>query len=158
MKIHHLFAATLVLVTAIPTAAQEKGAKRSDEKCSVVISFPGVGSKVAENGDARGTAKGLPVGSRLWILAHRMGLALWWPQGGGEVSVPAAGEWLATVTYGTERDQGSKFEVAAIVVDEPTHASLTKWIAQAEATGRYPGMSMPKTVDACSVSRVIVTR
>jgi hypothetical protein len=77
-----------------------------------------------------------PTGIHLWLFAQRKGLGLWWPQAGGEVRVGRDGTWKGFVTYGMDRDQGREFEVLAMVVDEPTRANLSKWIAQAEATGR----------------------
>ena len=148
----------LLALLAVPAFAQDKGSKRSDMRCSITTSFPANDAKVGADGDLKGNAKGMPVGSHLWVLAHRRGLALWWPQAGGEVSVSDNGDWVAFVTYGENRDQGRQFEMIAIVVDEPTHADLRKWISLAEATGRYPGISLPKIHEACNVPRVTVTR
>src|SRR5947207_2108970 len=127
----------LVLFTLpVPTMAQDKS-KRSDSACTISIIFPANDVKVGPDGDVKGNAKGLPRGTHLWVMAHRRGLALWWPQAGGEVVVTDDGEWVAFVTYGENRDEGRQFEAVAVVVDESTHAELKKWISQAEATGRY---------------------
>jgi hypothetical protein len=137
--------------------AQDKG-KRSDSDCSIGIGFPANDARVGADGNVRGNAKGMPRGTHLWVMAHRRGLALWWPQAGGEVTVSDDGEWAALVTYGENRDQGNQFEAVAIVVDEPTDSLLKKWISQAEATGQYPGISLPRASESCNMPRVTVTR
>jgi len=41
---------------------------------------------------ATGTAKNLPPGTHVWLLVHRKGIALWWPQ------VAARPSWKTTVS------------------------------------------------------------
>lgn len=158
-----LIAGTVLMLTVLISVvlAQDRSTKQSSTACAVTISFPGNDARVEESGDVRGTARDTPVGSHLWVLAHRKGLALWWPQGGGEVSVPEGGrEWVASVTYGQDRDRGRQFEVIAMVVDDPTHAMLSRWISRAESTGSYPGITLPRAHDECKTPapRAIVTR
>jgi len=146
----------VALASTLTMAGQET--RSQSNKCLIEIGFPGPDAKVGANGDVKGTLKSAPPGTHLWLLAHRKGLGLWWPQAGGEVKVARDGEWVGFITYGEDRDQGREFEVIAVIVDEPTHANLSKWITQAEATGKYPGISLPRVIDTCSVPKLTVTR
>src|ERR1019366_6274791 len=95
----------------------------AQEKCEIAITFPGADGKVGAEDTVKGKARNLPNGAHLWVLTHRKGIGLWWPQGGGEGAIEK-GEWNVFVTFGEARDQGRQFEILAVVVDEPTHANL----------------------------------
>jgi hypothetical protein len=103
-----------------------------------------------------GTAS-IPAGKYLWVLAHREGLALWWPEGGGSATV-IDGSWKALVTYGVDRDVSYRFEVATAVVDQGINERLMAWVKKTGETGQYPGIEFPSTVDGCPIQRITVTR
>jgi hypothetical protein len=127
-----------------------------DQQCAVRIATPKDGGSVSGNGLASGTAS-IPPGRYLWVLAHREGLALWWPEGGGSATV-TGGNWKAVVTYGVGHDSSYRFEVATAVVDQDTNSRLMNWVREAEKTGQYPGIEWPRTVDGCAIQKITVTR
>jgi hypothetical protein len=63
-----------------------------------------------------------------------------------------------TATFGQKRDNGSQFEIAAVVVDRTTNDKLLNWVKKAEETGQYPGMEFPSTIEACQLQQVTVTK
>lgn len=132
-------------------AAQQKAAE-----CEVQIVSPQAGNRVSAEGMVEGTAN-MPAGKHLWIFAHRKGLALWWPEGGGPALVQN-GRWQVLVTFGLPRDAGSDFEITAAVVDDARNAELLNWVKKAEETGNYPGIVLPASVSGCLVRSVIVTK
>jgi hypothetical protein len=85
----------------------------------VKILAPASHETVGAAGAAEGTAL-LPPGCHFWVLAHRKDVEGWWPQGGGPIAV-CNGRWRAHVRYGEPRDAGHEFEIAALIVGEPTH-------------------------------------
>src|SRR5208337_5228443 len=114
------------------------------QSCTVTIVAPSAEDKVAEMDQVKGTGT-IPADTYLWVFAHRKGLALWWPQGGGP-AVITKGTWEVTATFGLERDNGRQFEIAAAVVDRNTNEKLMNWVNKASETGQYPGMNFPSTV------------
>jgi hypothetical protein len=101
-------------------ASRRKPAKRG----RVEILSPASHESVATTGTVEGTAL-LPEGTYLWILVHRNDLDEWWPQAGGATAV-CDGRWRASVRYGEPRDVGHEFEIAALIIGEPTHNLWTE--------------------------------
>lgn len=126
------------------------------QQCRVEIASPVMGDKVRAEGDVSGTAQ-IPAGTHLWVFANRRGLALVWPQGGGPVRI-SDGKWRALVTYGVPRDDGSDFEVRALVLTAGQNTELLNWVDRAERTGQYPGMRLPPFVEGCPAPQVVVTK
>jgi hypothetical protein len=126
------------------------------QNCDITIAVPKQGEKVDATGTVEGKAK-VPEKCHLWVLAHRLGLNGWWPQGGGAASVGSDGTWEVTVFYGEARDVGSKFEVAAVVVGDEDNKKLERWVAEAPGKG-YPPIVFPNIVEGCPVRRVTVVR
>jgi hypothetical protein len=85
----------------------------------IKILAPASYEAVGAAGYVEGSAQ-LPAGCHLWVLAHRKDLDGWWPQDGGPTAV-CDGRWRASVRYGEPRDAGHEFEIAALIVGEPTH-------------------------------------
>ncbi|HWY19881.1 MAG TPA: hypothetical protein VNX26_01605 [Candidatus Acidoferrum sp.] len=137
------------LIGLAPATGQEQG-------CTVKIVSPSNDDRVGEVDDVKGTGA-IPAGTYLWVFAHRRGLALWWPEGGG-AAVITKGAWLVTATFGQERDNGRQFEIAAVVVDRATNAKLENWVTKAGETGQYPGMNLPAPVEGCNLQQVTVTK
>jgi len=131
-------------------------AQAQDQGCSVKINAPSNQQTVGETGDVSGTGA-IPAGTYLWVFDHRKGIALWWPQGGGS-AVITRGSWDVLANFGLDRDNGSQFEIVAVVVDQKTNDELLNWVKGAEETGRYPGMELPHTVAACRLEQVTVTK
>jgi hypothetical protein len=143
----------IFLVASIWTAvAQEKS-----NPCIAEFTTPQSGDRVAGEGDVSGSAKNLPAGSHVWVFAHRRGLGLWWPQGGGAAKVQD-GKWLAFVTYGQNRDLGSDFELTVAVLADAADADMNNWIKRAEETGQYPGVRLPASQQGCITKSIVVTR
>ena len=78
----------------------------------------------------------LPSDSYLWVLARRKDFNGWWPQGGGTVPVDD-NRWKVSVNFGGPQDAGHDFEIAALVVRQPTHELWTDWVARAKETGLF---------------------
>lgn len=131
--------------------------KQESQGCSIAITSPKAGQTVAEDAQVEGSAS-IPAGSFLWVFSHRKGLQLWWPQGGGPAPLSATGKWQVVVTFGTERDTGRDFEIAAAAVDANTNEQLRGWVKRAEESGRYPGIQFPSSVAGCRIADVNVTK
>jgi hypothetical protein len=97
--------------------------------CAVEITSPAEGAEVGQAGGVEGSTA-LGDGAYLWILVHRTGFEGWWPQGGGPIAVEGS-RWRASVRYGEPRDIGYDFEIAALIVGQPTHDLWTDWVARA---------------------------
>lgn len=132
------------------------GQQQRPESCRVEFTEPKQGDSVSNEGDVKGTAT-VPPGKHLWIFAHRRGLALWWPQGGGPAQIDKE-KWMTVVTYGQDRDRGSEFEVAAVVLEEREHADMLNVVKRYEDSGQYPGVRLPPPARDCSIAKMIVTK
>jgi len=145
---------TMILLAASlwTGAAQDK-----NNSCNVNFTTPQSGDRVAAEGDVSGSAKNLPPGAHIWVFAHRRGLGLWWPQGGGSAKV-REGKWRVVVTYGQNRDLGSEFELTTAVLADADDSDMNNWIKRAEETGQYPGIRLPASVQGCMTDTIIVTR
>ena len=144
---------TMLLAASLWTAvAQEKA-----NSCRVEFTTPQSGDRVAGEGDVSGSAKNLPPGAHVWVFAHRRGLGLWWPQGGGAAKVQE-GRWRVFVTYGQSRDLGSDFELTTAVLSDAADADMNNWIKRAEETGNYPGIRLPASLQGCITQTMVVTR
>jgi hypothetical protein len=107
----------------------------------VSILAPASGALVGRAGVVRGTAT-LPEDGRLWVLVHRRDLDGWWPQAGGPALFEGA-EWRVGVRYGEPRDAGRQFEIAALIVRQPTHDFWLDWVARLQETGAFPPVQLP---------------
>jgi hypothetical protein len=114
---------------------------RRTANSSVQILKPESGVPVAETGIVEGSAV-LPAGSHLWVLVRRKDFDGWWPQGAGAVAVNET-RWTVSVAYGGPQDAGYEFEIAALVVGQPTHELWSEWVARVKETGRFPPVRLP---------------
>ena len=146
-------AIAILLAASVWTA----GADEKSNVCSAEFTTPQTGDRVAAEGDVSGTARNLPAGAHLWIFAHRRGLGLWWPQGGGAATIQE-GKWRIYVTYGQNRDLGSDFELVTAVLADAADSDMNNWIKRAEETGQYPGVRLPASLQGCVTKSIIVTR
>jgi hypothetical protein len=124
--------------------------------CAVDITSPANGERVDATGAVTGSST-LPPGTRLWILTHREGAGVWWPQGGGPAQV-TEGRWSVLSYYGEPRDVGAKFEVTARVFDASGHRILSDWVASAAATGKYVGILAPPSIVDCPSKTITVKK
>lgn len=131
-------------------------AQQISPACEVRIVSPVNYGRVGQTVDVSGTAT-IPLGTRMWVLAHRKGLAVWWPQGGGAVNI-VANKWMVLTYIGEPRDIGSEFEVTARVFDEQGHQVLLNWVKKAADTGIYPGIPMPVSDSRCRANTVTVAK
>ncbi len=114
--------------------------------CDVTVTTPNTGDRAGADVLVSGKAT-VPAGNALWAFAHRKGLAVWWPQGGG--AVLKSGEYSVLVTLGVPQDVGAEFEIVVQVVDSAESARLDAWFKRADATGAYPGIMLPAFVTGC---------
>jgi hypothetical protein len=130
--------------------------QQPSESCRAEFTDPKQGDTVSNDGNAKGTATVAP-GKHLWIFAHRRGLALWWPQGGGPAQLENQ-KWVAFVTYGQDRDRGSEFELAAIMLEEKDHADMLNVVKRYEERGEYPGVRLPPHARDCPMTKIVVIK
>src|ERR1700733_2298506 len=116
------FFVTVICITSLVSPFAALAQKQGEKSCTVEFSQPKQGNSVSGQAKASGTAA-FPSGKHLWIFAHIQGLALWWPQCGGPAQVNGD-KWVCQVTYGQERDRGSDFEVAAVVLDDKDDSDM----------------------------------
>jgi hypothetical protein len=124
--------------------------------CTIDILSPQTNATVGETANIVGRAN-IPTGTKLWVFAHRKGLALWWPQGAGPAAIDGQNNWQTVVFFGQSRDIGSEFEITARVVDQTANNNLQQWVATAQSK-QYPGIAMPVSVAGCLVKTVVVRR
>jgi hypothetical protein len=122
-------------------AQMKRRASRGPSQASVEILTPHSGAVVADSGVVEGTAT-IPPDSFLWVLARRKDFDGWWPQGMGPVEMDG-NRWRVPVTYGGPQDQGSDFELAAIVAGPATHELWTDWVNRVRETGLFPPVQLP---------------
>ncbi|MGE3781621.1 MAG: hypothetical protein AB7H71_02610 [Alphaproteobacteria bacterium] len=150
----------LGLIVLGTVATIHEVAEAQGDRCSVEILSPVMNARVGEASNVSGSAT-IPAGTKLWIFAHRKGLALWWPQGGGFAQIDNDKQWTVLVFFGVERDIGSQFEITARVVEPTENRELEAWVRRSVETRQYPGIPMPRAVPSCLVNNgtnVIVTR
>lgn len=139
-------------------AGSTLGGSSAYAACQIQIEHPGDKADVGQTAQVSGKVE-KPAGTFLWLLAHRKGIAPWWPQGGGPtIPDPQTGAWSTTVFFGVPRDVNSEFEVVAIVVDKPGNDILVKWAADAEKTQIYVPISMPNPVADCTPQTLVVKK
>ena len=119
----------------------KRRASRGSSQAKVEILAPPSGATVTGVGLVEGSAD-IPPDSFLWVLARRKDVHGWWPQGAGAVPVDQ-NRWRVSVTYGGPDDNGSDFELAALVVGQPTHDLWTDWVARVSETGLFPPVQLP---------------
>jgi len=129
-------------------------AQAPSASCAVHIVQPNTGQSVSAVENVVGTAQ-IPAGTKLWVLAHRKGLALWWPQGSADI---AGNNWTVVTFFGEPRDVGADFEVTVRVFDATQDAALEQWVTKASDSGQYPGIPMPPYVVACGADTVTVRK
>jgi hypothetical protein len=129
----------------------------SSPACTVTITSPKTGEKHGPDVLVKGAAA-VPAGRHLWVFAHRKGVAIWWPQGGGAATVER-GEYSVLASLGGPQDLGADFEILAQVLEGSDDATLNAWFKVAEQTGKYPGMRLPPAADGCGTPpKVTVTK
>jgi hypothetical protein len=114
---------------------------RGTPPSAVDIAAPRSGEPVTEAGIVEGSVT-LAADSYLWVLVRREDFDGWWPQGAGAVPVNQ-NHWSVSVTYGGPQDAGCDFEIAALVVGQPTHDLWTDWAARVRETGLFPPVQLP---------------
>ncbi len=110
--------------------------------------------RVGTSGFVRGTGR-IPPDKHLWVLARRKDQSGWWPQGGGAVK-SGDGEWAQPSNYGGPEDAGHEFEIAAIVVDGPTHRRLERWVEEGAKSGDYPPIELPQSSGCLPVKLTVM--
>lgn len=122
-------------------AAYRHTREQGKTECIVQILFPQRGDHVAQRGEVRGRAT-LPVGTYLWVLAHRKDVNGWWPQGDGPVAI-VDDSWTVQVKYGDPQDTGFQFEIAAVAVTWAVHERWLEWVENVKDTGQFPPVQLP---------------
>lgn len=101
----------------------------------------------------------LPAGKHLWILVNPIFLPRqWWPQGGGEIEPDMLHKrWYGVaIIGGGEGDNGKKFDIAAVLVNDTDNQILNKWVNKTNANSKWPSIQMPKS--AIQMDSIIVIR
>jgi hypothetical protein len=154
----YLSAVTGVLLICGLFSLKAMGQSTRPSTCEVTVTSPKTGAKAGPDVLASGRAS-VPSGHALWAFAHRKGLAIWWPQGGGAAAIDRSGEYAVLVSLGGPQDVGADFEILLQVVDRADSAKLDAWFKRATETGNYPGMTLPPFVSGCGVPpRVTVVK
>jgi hypothetical protein len=150
-----LIACTVLFLSLGGALCQEK----KPQACSVQITAPKPDQRVGADVAVEGSAVLPSGGAQLWVFAHRKGLALWWPQGGGAAEIDKKGQWTVLTTFGQDQDRGFSFEILAVVLSAEESAKLNAWFVRSEQTGTYNGMRLPPFVTSCGPGeRITVMR
>lgn len=129
------------------------GQDERSKSCKIEILSPDEKEQVTESASVKGTVQKPAENNHLWLLAHRKGLALWWPQPTGDI-VTKDGKWSASVYYETPSDIGSQFEIMAIIVNDEVNAQLRRWLDKSNAAGNYPPILLPQSI--CRTTRTVI--
>jgi hypothetical protein len=148
--------ATLLVLLALASSSHVT-AQTFNQKCSVAIAGPKMGDRVGADVLVQGRVMWTGQGS-LWAFAHRQGLAIWWPQGGGPVPLDQNGAFEVLVSIGTPDDVGAEFEIVVQVVSPSDSKRLDTWFRRASETGVYAGIPLPPAVRECVEGRVTVVK
>lgn len=110
-----------------------------------VITEPKKGEPVGQEVQVTGTAKIVP-GEHAWLVARRVDFApRWWPQG-PELAVDAkTGEWSGNVVLGGPQDDGWKFDIAVVIVNNKGNAMLDAYRDKAMDTGDWRPIKIQET-------------
>lgn len=146
----------LVALIACTGISDPCWAQGSGQECSVHIVQPKGGESVKSPENVTGTAH-IPVGTKLWVLAHRKGLAVWWPQGGASADLSGS-EWAVLTFFGEPRDCGADFEVTARVFDERQSAALEAGVKHTSDIGQFPGITTPSYFPSCGAETVSIRK
>lgn len=76
--------ATAILILVLIAGMKGFGQDERSKSCKIEILSPDEKEQVAESASVKGTVQKPAENNHLWLLAHRKGLALWWPQPTGE--------------------------------------------------------------------------
>ena len=106
----------------------------------------------------QGEATELPPNTFVWVLARIHGLSGWFPQGSGQAIVGNNSRWSVFTTYGIPSNSGQQFDVMVAVFDRPGNAAIQQWANNADATGVYRPMQMPRNEPNCPPKIIAVTR
>src|SRR5712692_2296911 len=128
--------------------------QKPGRRSSLRILEPQPRDRVGSSGVVRG-AGWIPPDKYLWLLARRKDQSGWWPQGGGPVKCGGA-EWKQRCNYGGPADVGHEFEIAAIVVDAPTHRRLERWVEEGAKSGDHPPIELPRPSGCLPVKLTVV--
>ena len=108
-----------------------------DTSYYVNITDPSIdGYRVGREYDVKGTAH-IQAGQYLWVLCHRRGLPLWWPQSDASID-PVTNQWIVTVAFGEAEDIGRDFEIMTIIVNRQGGSFLGANIGKAVSRTLLP--------------------
>jgi tetratricopeptide (TPR) repeat protein len=126
--------------------------------CEVNITRPRTGDPVGGEAVISGDAQ-IPEGTNLWVFLHRVGLAIWWPQGGGPAAIKNDGRWKVLATLDpNDQNWDTQYEVSALVLDAAASAKLDKWYEDGQGSGSYHGIRLPASVKDCAPVTITVTK
>jgi hypothetical protein len=152
-----IFAAALLI--GLPIAAQ-----LPPQVCQVTIAAPTGEEPVSAQGDVIGTAR-IPKNSFLWVFARRddQPRNFLWPQQGIAANdlvqdVSGIPKFEAPIHYGERADTNKNFRVILVVVDPLQNQKLEKWREEAPGNGYRPWIGLPRSVDGCTPTQVVVRK
>jgi hypothetical protein len=148
---------TLMSITLVFVGGACAHAERVQNGCSIKITSPAASSEVGPTAEVSGTAD-IPDGTRLWVLAHRQDLQVWWPQGGEAARLGDGHAREEDVYFGEPRDIGHPFEIRVAAFGDAENRELQEWINRTARTGQYPGMLMPVADKRCDVQTILVKK
>jgi hypothetical protein len=159
-------AALLLMIAALLIALGGTiSAQPSHQTCEVTIAAPTAEEPVGAQGDVAGTAR-IPKNSFLWIFSRRddQPRNFLWPQqgiGAEDLSQDTQGgipKFEASIHYGERFDTNKNFRVLLVVVDALQNQKLEKWREEAPGNGYKPWIGLPRSVDGCTPTQVVVKK
>lgn len=101
----------------------------------------------------------LPRQLHMWLLVNpNLAPNQWWPQGGGEIEPDMLHKrWYGVaIIGGGEGDNGKKFDIAAVLVNNTDNQILNDWVNVTNANHNWPSILMPSS--AIQKDRIKVIR
>ncbi|GEM_PF-712741 len=141
---------TCAILVLMPVASSQENSIAH----SIRIDNPKEGSDVPHEVEVNGTGD-VPEGQHMWLVVNpHSASGQWWPQGGNEI-MPVDGSWhINALIGGGSQDNGKKFDIALILVNDQFHQYLKGWVSETSRNQNWPSISLPSNV---TIVRPIVT-
>ncbi len=133
--------------------AQPQHPTAGPRPCWVKIESPKTGDRGGFDLMVTGQAELAP-GHSLVVFAGKQG-GLFWPQGGGAAKLNPNHEFKVLTTLGEPRDIGSPFDIVVEVLDPAELGKIEEWFAIGRATGKFPGIPLPRFVEGCGEPQTV---
>lgn len=144
-------AVTIIFMAELGSAVGQVSSTGLNNSGELIIKIldPSEGSNVLESIEVSGNISGdIPEGQHMWLLVNpRSAPNQWWPQNGGSIEPDMINHrWYGMARIGGgEGDNGKKFDIAIILVNDGDNQKLNEWVTTTNANQNWPSILIPKS-------------